>query len=32
MRTIVILWVVFFVIIGCGDAEFHNSSPIIDRL
>lgn len=32
MRTIVILWAVLFLTIGCGDDEYHNSSPVIDYL
>ena len=32
MRTIVILWVVFFVIIGCGDDEIRNSPPVVGYL
>lgn len=32
MRTIVILWVVLFLTTGCGDDEYHNSSPVIDYL
>lgn len=32
MRTIVILWVVLFAIIGCGNDEIRNSPPGIDPL
>ncbi|MCE2395466.1 hypothetical protein J4G02_12845 [Candidatus Poribacteria bacterium] len=32
MRTIVIVWAVLFVIVGCSDDELHNSAPVIDRL
>lgn len=32
MRTMVILWIILSAIIGCGDGEFHNSSPVIDYL
>ena len=32
MRTIVILWTVLFAIIGCGNDDYHNSSPVIDYL
>ncbi len=32
MRTIVILWVVLFVIIGCGNDEIRNSPPVVDHL
>ena len=29
MRTIVILWVVLFAVIGCGGDEIHNSSKVL---
>ena len=32
MRTIVILWVVLFAIIGCGNHRIHNSPPVVDYL
>ena len=32
MRTIVILWAVLFIAIGCGDDEIRNSPPVVDRL
>ena len=32
VRTILILWVVLFAIIGCGDDEFRNSPPVVDHL
>lgn len=32
MRTVIILWVVLFAIIGCGNDDYHNSSPVIDYL
>ena len=32
MGTIVILWVVLFAIIGCGNDEIRNSPPVVDHL
>ena len=32
MRIIVILWVVLFAIIGCGNDEICNSPPVVDHL
>ena len=32
MRTIVILWVVLFAIIGCGNDQIRNSPPVVDHL
>ena len=32
MRIIVILWVVLFAIIGCGNDEIRNSLPVVDHL
>ena len=32
MRTVVILWVVLFTIIGCGNDELHNSPPVVAEL
>ena len=32
MRTMVILWIILSAIIGCGDDEFQNSSPVSDYL
>lgn len=32
MRTIVILSVVLFTVIGCGNDEIHNSPPVVNYL
>ena len=32
MRAIVILWVVLFAIIGCGNDQIRNSPPVVDHL
>ena len=32
MRTIVMLWVVLLIAIGCGDDEIRTSPPVIDYL
>ncbi len=32
MRTIVILGVVLFAVIGCGNDEIRNSLPVVDHL
>lgn len=32
VRTILILWVVLFAIIGCGDDKFRNSPRVVDHL
>lgn len=32
MRTIVILWVGLFTVIGCGDDEIRNSPSAVDHL